>query len=80
MKISIGLAEPIEVSMGVKCGGAVERPEGMPQGVNSLSISPRMMKKMKKILMETKPNLRIQDAIAARKTATQPKIVTETLI
>ena len=49
MRILIGLAEPTEVNMEAKCGGAVVRIKKMHQDASFQSTSVKMTKKKRKV-------------------------------
>lgn len=51
MKTSTGHVAPIEVSSGVKCGGAVARLNEMLPDANTLSMKAKMTKKTKRTKM-----------------------------
>lgn len=80
MKTLTGLAELIEVNTEGRCGGAVARLARMPQAVSFLSISPKMMKRMTKMMELIRQGLKIQGVIVAKKMVTQPRTVIEILI
>jgi len=66
-KISTGLAELIEVSMGERCGGVVGRTPRMLLGVSSPSTSARMMRmRTRTKIRRKKPESRDSSASAAR--------------